>query len=209
MKAKEQQSTSTFLFNIEGTHLFVTLEQVNNNASGNPRFKASVFCQDLGYETTVSGYPYHNYEGKPNHEVKCLIHNTYVYTFDGHFMSHWNEAYYIANYHYDMHIRGNLIDVIIDGEHSCINPSALGETLRDFVVIDNDTIYHIQEGTGDALTQEDIDNGCVDYIYYDVLEDANDLDSIIDGGCILLNELYAQMSIDNIIKTTIAFDNNK
>ena len=67
---------------------------------------------------------------------------------------------------------------------------------------DDDLIYHIAEGTGDNLTQEDIDDGYVDYIYIDIYK--NDLseihdDNIFDGGFILLSKLYAEMSVEDIL----------
>ena len=70
-----------------------------------------------------------------------------------------------------------------------------------------DYIYRIAEGTGDALTQEDIDSGIVDYIYYDCYESIKDIaeDNIFDGGCILLKKLYQDMSLEEIIATVIDF----
>ena len=71
--------------------------------------------------------------------------------------------------------------------------------------------YHMQEGTGDALTQEDIDAGYVDYIYYDYYECINDIyeDSAYDGGCILLKTLYRDMTTSEVIKKLADFENEK
>lgn len=102
-------------------------------------------------------------------------------------------------------MKKDLLKVLVDGATRFVKPSSKGSTLTDFVTEIDGAIYHIQEGSGDALFPEDIEDGCVDYIYYDVLEDANDLDSIIDGGCILLTEYYQDMTIDQIIQTTINF----
>lgn len=69
--------------------------------------------------------------------------------------------------------------------------------------------YHITEGTGDSLLQEDIDNGYVDYIYYDYYESLNDVveNSAFDGGMILLERLYQDMRIDEIVKQVQDFEN--
>ena len=77
----------------------------------------------------------------------------------------------------------------------------------DFYWQIGDYIYHIAEGTGDALTEEDIEKGIVDYIYYDTYETIKDVaeDNIFDGGCILLEKLYKDMSLEEIIATVIEF----
>ena len=59
--------------------LIVTLERLNNTASGNPRFKALV---------TI----YSNGEKQFNN-----TRNTHNYTFQGHYMSDKQEAEWIAN----------------------------------------------------------------------------------------------------------------
>ena len=73
---------------------------------------------------------------------------------------------------------------------------------------DDDLIYHIKEGTGDALEQEDIDDGYVDYIYIDVyknnLTDIHE-DNIFDGGFILLKKLYKDMTIEEILAEVETF----
>ena len=66
----------------------------------------------------------------------------------------------------------------------------------------DDKIYHIAEGTGDALTQDDINAGYVDYIYIDVyLNNLTDIynNDTWDGGFILLTEPYKDMSVVEII----------
>ena len=49
-------------------------------------------------------------------------------------------------------------------------------------------VVHISEGSGDNLLQEDIENGYVDYIYYDQYELGADVTEM-DGGQILLEEM--------------------
>ncbi len=48
-------------------------------------------------------------------------------------------------------------------------------------------IIHIAEGDGSNLSTEDIENGYVDYIYYDQYELVEDITEV-DGGQILLTE---------------------
>lgn len=71
-----------------------------------------------------------------------------------------------------------------------------------WVMGDDDLIYHIKEGTGDALEQQDIDDGYVDYIYIDIyknnLTDINE-DNISDGGFILLKTPYADLSVEDLL----------
>ena len=68
--------------------------------------------------------------------------------------------------------------------------------------------WHIQEGTGDSLTEEDIEEGYVDYIYYDYYECLDDVneDSAYDGGMILLKKPYQDMWLEQIIKEVQAFE---
>jgi len=68
--------------------------------------------------------------------------------------------------------------------------------------------WHICEGTGDALTQEDLDEGYVDYIYYDYYECLDDVneDSAYDGGMILLKKPYKDMWLEEIIKEVQDFE---
>lgn len=57
-------------------------------------------------------------------------------------------------------------------------------------------IIRISEGSGDNLTDEDIDAGFVDYIYYDTYEMVPNIREI-DGGMIMLTEAFC-----NTFKTT-------
>lgn len=100
----------------------------------------------------------------------------------------------------------DLLKVLVDGEERFVNPLAKGSTLADFVIEIDGDIYHIAEGSGDALSLEDIEDGYIDYIYYDILEDASDLDSIIDGGCILLKKNYVDLTIGQIIQKVLDFE---
>lgn len=61
--------------------------------------------------------------------------------------------------------------------------------------------WHIAEGTGDNLLQEDIDAGYVDYIYYDNYVNLNAInnDSTYDGGMVLLKKLYKEHTLQEII----------
>lgn len=50
-------------------------------------------------------------------------------------------------------------------------------------------IIRIAEGSGDNLTDDDISQGYIDYIYYDVYNVQQDLPEV-DGGMIMLTELF-------------------
>lgn len=50
-------------------------------------------------------------------------------------------------------------------------------------------IVRIAEGTGDNLLPEDIEEGYVDYIYYEQYELSQDFPEI-DGGQVLLEEMF-------------------
>ena len=50
-------------------------------------------------------------------------------------------------------------------------------------------IIRIDEGSGDNLTNDDIDQGYVDYIYYEVYNVQQDLPEV-DGGVVMLTELF-------------------
>lgn len=69
--------------------------------------------------------------------------------------------------------------------------------------------FRISEGTGDALMQEDLDQGYVDYIYYDYYQSLEDIkdDNAYDGGMILLKKLYKDMSLEEVIKKVEDFEN--
>ena len=50
-------------------------------------------------------------------------------------------------------------------------------------------IIRIGEGSGDNLTNDDINQGYIDYIYYDTYNVQQDLPEV-DGGMIMLTELF-------------------
>jgi len=52
-------------------------------------------------------------------------------------------------------------------------------------------IIRIDEGSRDNLTDDDIDQGYVDYIYYEVYNVRQDFPEI-DGGMIMLKELFQE-----------------
>lgn len=56
-------------------------------------------------------------------------------------------------------------------------------------------IFHLcsnDEGSGDNLTDDDIEQGYVDYIYYEVYNVQQDFPEI-DGGMIMLKELFQEL----------------
>lgn len=74
---------------------------------------------------------------------------------------------------------------------------------------DNGMYYHICEGTGDNLLPEDVDDGYVDYIYYDAYQTIQDIyenNNIFDGGMILLKKLYQDMTLKQIINEVKNFE---
>lgn len=52
-------------------------------------------------------------------------------------------------------------------------------------------IIRIDEGSGDNLTDDDIVQGYIDYIYYEVYNVEQDLPEV-DGGMIMLTELFQE-----------------
>lgn len=52
-------------------------------------------------------------------------------------------------------------------------------------------IIRITEGSGDNLTDDDLDQRYIDYIYYETHSLKQDLPEV-DGGMILLNQLFRQ-----------------
>lgn len=81
-----------------------------------------------------------------------------------------------------------------------------------FVFIqDTKQIIQISEGTGDNLLQEDIEQGCIDYIYYEQYELKTDIQSV-DGGIVLLKEMVRDKykcladSIPDVLE--MAYDNS-
>ena len=71
--------------------------------------------------------------------------------------------------------------------------------LSDFWVRgESGTIYHVREGTGENLDEDDIESGYVDYIYYDEYdEDGKEQ----DGGMWLLEKPYSELSLEEILGT--------
>ena len=61
--------------------------------------------------------------------------------------------------------------------------------------------YKIEEGTGDNLLQEDIDEGYVDYICYDYYASLSDLqeENTYDGGFYYLKKLYQNMTLKEVL----------
>ena len=78
----------------------------------------------------------------------------------------------------------------------------------------NPTVFRVQEGTGDNLLNEDIEEGFVDYIYYDIYdgeitypmidayESGDDTDALdskeTDGGMVLLYNPYINLTVQQI-----------
>ena len=52
-------------------------------------------------------------------------------------------------------------------------------------------IIRIDEGSGDNLTDDDIAQGYVDYIYYEVYNVQQDLPEV-DGGIVMLTEMFQE-----------------
>lgn len=52
-------------------------------------------------------------------------------------------------------------------------------------------IIRISEGSGDNLTDDDISQGYIDYIYYDVYNVQQDFPEV-DGGMVMLTELFQE-----------------
>ena len=61
--------------------------------------------------------------------------------------------------------------------------------------------YHICEGTGDNLLYEDIQDGYVDYIYYEIFDGLQGVyeNDECDGGQYLLKKMYQDMSLKQIV----------
>ena len=58
-------------------------------------------------------------------------------------------------------------------------------------VLSKKQIIRITEGSGDNLTDDDLDQGYIDYIYYETHSLKQDLPEV-DGEMILLNQLFRQ-----------------
>ena len=68
-----------------------------------------------------------------------------------------------------------------------------------------DLIFHICEGTGDNLFPEDVEDGYIDYIYYDTYETLEDAynGNTNGGGMVLLDMLYRDLTLGEIIEKTL------
>lgn len=56
-------------------------------------------------------------------------------------------------------------------------------------VSESKQIIRIAEGTGDNLLPEDINNGFIDYIYYEQYELSDNM-PVVDGGQVMLKEMF-------------------
>lgn len=89
-----------------------------------------------------------------------------------------------------------------------------------YVEGDMKTVFHVSEGNGMNLTDEDVEEGFNDYIYYDVFGgdisyemigrymqgDTDDLDSCMeDGGEVLLYGMYADLSVKQVCYKVLNF----
>lgn len=68
--------------------------------------------------------------------------------------------------------------------------------------------FKIAEGTGDNLLDEDIEEGYVDYIYYEMselcVEDGEfTMHNDVDGGMVLCETMVADMSDEDIINAVL------
>lgn len=79
-----------------------------------------------------------------------------------------------------------------------------------FIILkNNDGIIRATEGTGDALTLYDLEEGYIDYIYYDEFNTLEDVyeQNTRDGGFILLKKPYREYSRDEIADMVSEFIN--
>lgn len=131
----------------------------------------------------------------------------------------------------------DVLDIInnrIDKYGQAIKPKMLNVTrltkeieISDFWFYDENanSIFHVQQGTGDSLDEEDEEEGYCDYIYYDQwdfpneddfdIEKNTDLRKLVnkklsyadsdDGGIVLLKKDYLDHSIEQIIYELLDF----
>lgn len=74
--------------------------------------------------------------------------------------------------------------------------------MRDMVIeLKDGTVIELSEGTGDNLLHEDIEEGYIDYLYYNIYPDilAYKRDEEYDGGQILLTRYAADMTDEEAI----------
>lgn len=71
--------------------------------------------------------------------------------------------------------------------------------------------FHICEGTGDNLLKEDIEEGYIDYIYYEIFHSLNNVreGDEDDGGQVLLRKYYQDMTIEEIIEEVKSLEDCK
>ena len=81
----------------------------------------------------------------------------------------------------------------------------------------NPTVFHVREGSGENLLEEDVEEGFTDYIYYDIFdgeitypmidayESGDDQDTLedmeSDGGMVLLYNAYIDLTVQQICCT--------
>lgn len=73
------------------------------------------------------------------------------------------------------------------------------------IILTEDNVITLQEGSGDNLSQEDIDNGCVDYFMSSVYEQQGDELVLVDAGQILTKTPISEMEEDEIVETVFGF----
>ena len=69
------------------------------------------------------------------------------------------------------------------------------------IILTEDNVITLQEGSGDNLSQEDVDNGYVDYFMSSVYEQQGDELVLVDGGQILTKTPISEMEEDEIYET--------
>lgn len=84
-----------------------------------------------------------------------------------------------------------------------------GETLAMLVADESGTfLFVIEEGTGDNLLDEDIDNGYVDYVNWTMhrmaMDDITPIFVEYDGGMVLSTEYVCDRTIESICKDVCA-----
>ncbi len=83
---------------------------------------------------------------------------------------------------------------------------------RDFLVYvpTGNKVFHIMEGTGDNLLEEDIAEGFVDYINYDMYEltmfDGFPVLQEVDGGMCLLEKMYMEFDIKELAERAVGME---
>lgn len=73
------------------------------------------------------------------------------------------------------------------------------------IILTEDNVITLQEGSGDNLSQEDIDNGYVDYFMSSVYKQEGDELVLVDGGQILTKTPISEMEEDEIYETVFDY----